>query len=34
MNNLLIFIISLIGLIVIWFVLFGQRKHNKIIGGD
>jgi len=34
MNNLLIFVLSLIGIIVIWFVLFGQKNYNKLIGGN
>ncbi len=31
MNNLLIFILSLIVIGVIWFVLFGQKKYNKLM---
>jgi len=31
MNNLLVFILSIIGLLVLWFVLFGQKKQNELM---
>tara|TARA_Y100000310_G_C20688599_1_gene820715 strand:- start:1572 stop:1685 length:114 start_codon:yes stop_codon:yes gene_type:complete len=30
-NQALILIISLTGIGVVWFVLFGQRKHNELM---
>jgi len=32
MNDLLLFILSIIGLLVLWFVLFGQKQHNQLMG--
>ena len=31
MNDVLVVILGLMGLGVLWFVLFGQKKHNELM---
>jgi len=31
MNDLLLWILSIIGLLVLWLVLFGQKRYNELM---